>query len=136
MADQTDILPPLQDSATPASQPGSGNTSITIEEPKDTEMQPMGKDYAIAGGIVLIAAIIWFIVKNAYANWLISSQKKSPNQSNAAGWSLFGTLVFPTIGAALGFVDSTRFLSMLYLLPIGLATVVCLVLTLVISSKK
>lgn len=136
MADQTGILPPLQGSVTPASQPGSGSANIIVEELMGTGIQPTGKDYAIAGGIVLIVAIIWFLVRNAYANWLIGSQRKSPNQGNAAAWCLFGTLLFPTLGAALGFVNSSRYLSLPYLIPIGLATLVCLVLTLIISLKK
>lgn len=136
MADQTITLPPLQDNVEPTAQPGSSGSNVIVEEPMDTGMQPTGKEFAIAVGIVLVAAIIWFVVKNAYANWLMSSQKKSPNQGNAAGWSLFGTLLFPTIGAALGFVDGNRFLSLPYILPLGLATLVCLVLTGVISFKK
>lgn len=136
MADKTDILPPLKDSSTPTPLLGSDNTNIIVDVGGGAEIQPTGKDYVISGGIVLIAAVIWFVVKNAYADWLISSQKRSPNQGNAAGWGLFGALFFPTFGAALGFVNSARFLSLPYLIPIGLATLVCLVLTLVISMKK
>jgi hypothetical protein len=133
MADQSITLPPLQDYTAPADQQGGANTEIEINIPLN---QPTGKEYAIAGGIVLVAAIIWFIVKNAYANWLIREQKKSPSQGNAAGWSLFGALTFATLGAALGFVDSTRFFSLPYLIPVGLATLACMALALVIAIKR
>lgn len=137
MTEKATTLPPIQELPTlpPQSTNGAGTTTSDLPpEPPPTSVTT--KEIALLGGGILIAAILWFVVKNAYANWLVGSQRRSPNQGNTAGWFLFGTLFFPTIGAGLSFADSSRFLSLTYILPIALATVVCLILTIVISVKK
>jgi len=136
MPNKTDssLLPPIQ--SAPSTPPTQSGVGLEVPMPMQPTMGPTSKEYAIAGGAVLVAAIIWFAVKNAYGNWLVSAQRKSPNTGSAAGWALFGTLLFPTIAGALGILDSTRFLSLPYSIPVGLATVVCLALTIILSTRK
>jgi hypothetical protein len=91
---------------------------------------------AIAFGAVLVAAIIFFFVKNFVSKMLVSSQKKSPRTADMAGWSLFCVLLLAAIIAVLAILDSTRFLSLPYVIPIGLAMVVSLIMFFIALSKR
>jgi len=86
------------------------------------------KEMVIAFGAVLVTAIIFYIVKNFVSKMLVSSYKKSPRSADMVGWSLFCVLLLASITAVLAIVDSTRFLSLPYLIPIGLAMLVSLII--------
>lgn len=94
------------------------------------------KEMVIAFGAVLVAAIIFFIVKNFVSKMLVSSHKKSPRSADMAGWSLFCVLLLAAITAALSILDSTRFLSLPYLIPIGLAMIASLIMFFVALLSK
>lgn len=94
------------------------------------------KEMVIASGALVIAAIIFFIIKNFVSKMLVSSQKKSPRTADMAGWSLFCVLLFASIAAILSILDSTRFLSLPYLIPISLAIVTSLIMFLVALLSK
>ena len=85
------------------------------------------KEMVIGFGAVLIAAIIFFVIKNYVARMLVASYKKSPRSADMAGWSLFCILLFAAIIATLGILDSAKFLTLAYLIPIGLAMLVSLI---------
>lgn len=85
------------------------------------------KEMVIAFGAVLVAAIIFFVIKNYISRMLVASYKKSPRSADMAGWSLFSILLFGAVAAVLGMLDSTRFLTLLYLIPIGLAILASLI---------
>jgi len=70
------------------------------------------KEMVIAFGAVLVAAIIFFIVKNFLSRMLVSTQKKSPRTADTAGWSLFCILVLASITAALAILNSEKFLTL------------------------
>lgn len=132
MAEQNFKLPDLD--KTPAD---SGRTETSMGVP----FLPVGsttstKEMVIAFGAVLVAAIIFFFVKNFVSKMLVSSQKKSPRTADMAGWSLFCVLLLAAIIAVLAILDSTRFLSLPYLIPIGLATVVSLIIFFIALSKR
>jgi hypothetical protein len=82
----------------------------------------------IAFGGVLVVAIVFFIVKNFVSKMLVSSQRKSPRAADMAGWSLFSVLLLAAITAALAILDSTKFLTLPYLIPIGIAMLVSLIM--------
>lgn len=94
------------------------------------------KEMVIAFGAVLAAAIIFFIVKNVISKMLVSSYRKSPRSADTAGWSLFCVLVLAAIAAALAILDATRFLSLPYLIPIGLAMLASLIMFFVALLSK
>jgi hypothetical protein len=124
MAEQNFKLPDLD--KTPAD---SGKTETSTGVPS----LPVGsttstKEMVIAFGAVLVAAIIFFIVKNFVSKTLVSNYKKSPRSADMAGWSLFCVLLLASITAVLAIVDSTRFLSLPYLIPIGLAMLASLII--------
>ena len=89
------------------------------------------KETVIAIGAVFISTIIFFIVKNFVSKMLVSNYRKSPRIAEMAGWSLFCVLFFAAIASALVILDPTRFVSLPYLLPIGLAMLVSLVMFIV-----
>jgi hypothetical protein len=138
MADTNNLnLPPIVE----GKQSGSvadNSTPLGTEQPIDPMPAEAGtKTYLVGGAIVLVLAIVLVFLKQGYANHLIGTKRRSPNQGNAAAWALFGTLFFPAIAAGLGYVKGADSLMTLpFMLPIGLGMVVCLVLTVMLSSKK
>lgn len=89
------------------------------------------KEMMIAGGGMLVAAIIFFIIKNSVSKMLVASHRKSPRSADMAGWSLFCILLLGSVAATMGALDSTKLLSLPYLIPLGLAMLTSLVMFLV-----
>lgn len=107
----------------------TGDWDITVGE------QTNSRDALIGGVVLLVLAIVFFIVKNAYANWRVR-ERVAPSRANASGWFLFlGLMAVATI-AVLGFVNSGRFLAPLYLVPLGGLACVSLIAWLATFSAK
>lgn len=132
MAEQNLKLPEL-DKTSSDSTKSETRTDVPLLPPGGTTST---KEMVIAFGAVLVAAIIFFIVKNFVSKMLVSSHRKSPRSADMAGWSLFCVLLFATLAAVLGILDSTRFLSLPYLIPIGLAMLASLVMFIVALMSK
>jgi hypothetical protein len=132
MADQNFKLPDLDKtpSDSPKSETSTGAPFLPVGSATST------KEMVIAFGAVLIAAIIFFIVKNFVSKMLVSIYKKSPRSADMAGWSLFCVLLLAAITAALAILDATRFLSLPYLIPIGLAMLTSLIMFFVALLSK
>ena len=91
--------------------------------------------YLSFGTVLLLLAIVFFVIKNAYANWRVR-ERVAPSRANASGWFLFlGLMAVATI-AVLGFVNSGRFLAPLYLVPLGGLACVSLIAWLTTFSAK
>ena len=90
----------------------SGNWNVSIGE------QTNGRDALIGGVVLLVLAIVFFVIKNAYANWRVK-ERVAPSRANASGWLLFLGLMAVAATAVLGFVNAGRFLAPLYVLPLG-----------------
>jgi hypothetical protein len=130
MAD-TSGLPPLEPTK-------SDTKSTTGEIPTlspESGMGPSSKEVMIGAGSLLVLALIFFFIRNAYANYLVSSLKRSPNNAGLAGWGLFGGLLF---GAAIGSIAliSTSFMTVAYIAPLSILSLICFVLCFVVTSKK
>lgn len=109
----------------------------TDESPIHVGSATSTKEMVIALGCVLVAAIVFFIVKNFVSKVLVSSQKKTPRTADLAGWSLFCVLLLGTITAVLAILDSDKFLTFPYLIPISLAMLVSLIMFFVpLFSKR
>lgn len=127
LPDIDDILP----GDTNASQ-GTGSTAILpISSPGIST-----KEMAIAGGALLLLAIVFWIIKSYLSRMLVANFKKSPRAAEMAGWSFFGVLFFAAIAAAMGILDSTKLFSLPYLIPIGLAMTVSLLVFLISLVSK
>ncbi len=130
MAD-TSGLPPLTNTETAAKQ-------VTIESaPTSVEIAigPSSKEVMIGSGSLLVFALIFFFIRNAYVNYLVDSLKRSPNNAGLAGWGLFGGLLF---GSAIGSIAliSKSFLTVVYIIPLVALSLICFILCIVVSSKK
>ena len=133
MADQNSqsALPPL--SLTTGSSAPS-NTGIPVTFPTEVE-GTSSKQMLIGGGVLLALAIIFFFIRNSYVNYLVGSQKRSPNNAGMAGWGLFGGLLFASaIGCAA--IVNTAYLSALVIGPLAGISLVCFVLAFVVAAKK
>lgn len=133
MAEQIPKLPDL-DKPTGDSTKSESGIAVPIGNVGGTTST---KEMVIAFGAVLAAAILFFVIKNYVSKMLVASYKKSPRSADMAGWSLFCVLLLAAILGALGILDSARFFSFLYLIPIGLAMLVSLVMfILALVSKR
>lgn len=135
MAENTNNLPDLKEN-----QSGSmdAQTSTGVSD------KPIGwgggeinsKEVVIGFGVVIIAAIIFFFVKNYMSKMLVASYRKSPRSADMAGWSLFCLLLLATIAAVLGIINSARLFSLPYLILIILAMIVSLVMLIMALISK
>ena len=104
----------------------------TIEE---VSTGPSSKEVMIGAGALIFLAVMFFLIRNAYVNYLVASLKRSPNAAGLAGWGLFGCLLF---GSAIGClaIISKSLLTIMAVIPLAVLSLLCLILCLVISSKK
>lgn len=134
-------LPPIADSKTNAVDPAASaplaSETLTSETLAPAPLPEANqKTYMIGTGLVIVLALVLLFFKRGYANYLIT-KKRSPNQSDTVSWALFGTLLFPVLAVGLGYVKGIdTLLSVPFLLPLILAMLVCLVLTVLLSRKK
>lgn len=132
MAEQNLKLPDLDKTL---SEPLKSGTSAESLPPKDGNTIST-KEIVIACGGVLAAAIIFFFIKNAVSKMLVTSKKKSPRSADMAGWALFCVLLLAAITTALAILDSARFMSLAYLIPIGIAMLLSLIMFIVALISK
>jgi len=128
-------LPPIADNKNNQADPATASPQAeTLATPPLPEANQ--KTYMIGAGIVVVLALILLFFKRGYANYLIT-RKRSPNQSDTASWALFGALLFPVLAIGLGYVKGIdTLMSLPFLLPLVLAMLVCMVLTVMLSRKK
>lgn len=131
MADNSG-LPPLENTKTETT-PSAGELLAPIIA--DLGLGPSSKDVMIGGGTLLVFALIFFFIRNAFANYLVGSLKRSPNNAGLAGWMLFGGLLF---GAAIGSIAliSKAYLTVMYIVPLAVLSLICFILCFVVASKK
>ncbi len=132
MADQKNVLPPL--STTPSA-PAPVAAQLQVQLPTELLEGPTGKDVAIGAGVMVAAAVVFFLIRNAYVNYLVGSLKRSPNNAGLAGWGLFGGLLFGSAIGCLAIVGKSL-LQIMYIAPLGALSAVCFILMFVVSSKK
>lgn len=132
MAEQDLKLPELD--KTPSEPAKTGTTSEPISTTHENTIST--KETIIAFGGVLVASIVFFFIKNAVSKMLVASYKKSPRSADMAGWGLFCVLLFASIIAALAILDSSRFLTLPYLIPLGIAILLSLVMFVIAMLSK
>lgn len=131
-----DQMPPKpQPSATPAA-PDSPSTTTTVSRPDSPPPEPSGletKSVVIGVGVLLIAMVVFFFLRGAYANHLVA-KRVEPNRANQAGWWLFVLLTSLAAGAIFALADNARFASLLFLGPLGALALISLIFV-VVSSR-
>jgi hypothetical protein len=83
------------------------------------------RDIAIGGAVFLFLLLIFFFARNAFTNHLVR-RRVAPSSADTAGWLLFFGLAFLSAAVVLGFVNSTKFLSLAItgtLLVFGIAAI-------------
>jgi hypothetical protein len=109
-------------------------TETVILPPGAVVSDTSSRDLLIGGAILLLLFVGFFFAKNAYANTLVA-KRVPPNKANAAGWWLFVFLASLATGVVLSAVNASQFMKPLILGPIGLISLLALVLMLVSGRK-
>jgi len=136
MPDQNLNLPALNNT-TPA------DTTATTSSTEPMTDLPTGgggavttKEMMIGFGAVIIAGIIFILIKNYVSRMLVSSYKKSPRSADMAGWSLFCVLLFATIAGVLGILNASVFFTLPYLVPLGIGMLISIVMLIISLTSK
>lgn len=123
-------LPPLDNS----------NINTTIAEivspfARNFTTGPSSKEIMIGVGTLVVLAIVFLLIRNAFVNYLVANLKRSPNSAGLAGWGLFGALLF---GSAIGCIAivSRSFLVLPFIAPLASLSIVCLIICITSSFKK
>lgn len=124
-------LPPLQNTTSAVKAIVSDVGQIT----SDIAVGPSPKEMMIGGGSFVVFALIFFFVRNAYVNYLVGSLKRSPNNAGLAGWGLFGGLLFGSAIASIALI-SKSFLTVMYIVPLAVLSLICFILCAAVSAKK
>jgi len=127
----TTLLPPITDVETTTVLPDS----IVIQGP-DLLTAPTGKEIMIGAGILLVLAVVFFFIRNAFVSFLVGpNMKRSPNNAGLAGWGLFGGLFFCSALGCIAFI-STELLTMALTVPLSLLSIICFGLAFFVAMKK
>lgn len=132
---QTSTLPAPIESEAPAS---TTSSTLSVPSPIGLDLGPKkvdSRDALIGVAVLVVLAIIFFVIKNAYANWRVR-ERVAPSRANASGWFLFLGLLMVATMAVLAVINSGQFLAPLYLAPLGGVAAISLVAWLMTFSAK
>lgn len=93
------------------------------------------KDTIIGAGALLVLAVIFFFIRNAFVNYLVDTLKRSPNNAGLSGWGLFGFLLFGSTIGCIAMVNKS-YLTIAVMVPLVSLSVVCLLICIKSASKK
>jgi hypothetical protein len=124
-------LPPLEIEKT---EPVATNSETLVDNGVQ-EIGPTNKDTMIGVGTLFVLALLFFLIRNAYANFLVGSLKRAPNTAGLAASGLFGSLLF---GSAIGCVAlvSRSLLTSEVIIPLAVLSILCLMICVITSTKK
>ena len=131
---QTSSLPaPVENDAAPATTTSTLSVPAPLMDlgPKKVD----SRDALIGVAVLVVLALIFFVIKNAYANWRVR-ERVAPSRANASGWFLFLGLLMVATMAVLAVINSGQFLAPLYLAPLGGVAAISLVAWLMTFSAK
>lgn len=133
---QTSALPAPIESTTPAAAPAATTSTLGVPTPLDLGPKKVDSRDALVGiAVLVVLAIIFFVIKNAYANWRVR-ERVAPSRANASGWFLFLGLLMIAAMAVLAVINSGQFLAPLYFAPLGGVAAISLVAWLMTFSAK
>ena len=93
------------------------------------------RDTLIASGALLLLAVVFFVIKNTYANWRVK-ERVSPSRANASGWFLFLGLMSVAVIGTLAVLNSSRFMAPMYWGPLAVLAAISMVAWLTTYSAK
>ncbi|MBK5538227.1 hypothetical protein JFV28_13080 [Pseudomonas sp. TH05] len=135
---QTSTLPAPIESEAPAAPASTTSSTLSVPSPIGLDLGPKkvdSRDALIGVAVLVVLAIIFFVIKNAYANWRVR-ERVAPSRANASGWFLFLGLLMVATMAVLAVINSGQFLAPLYLAPLGGVAAISLVAWLMTFSAK
>ncbi|MFM9434726.1 hypothetical protein ACFDR9_001787 [Janthinobacterium sp. CG_23.3] len=117
--------------AAPASAPadagGAGASAIEVAPLAGAPAtDTSSRELAIGGGVFLVLLLIFFFVRNAFANNLVR-RRVAPSSAESAGWLLFVGLSFLGAAVVLAIINASKFLTFAItgtLMLVGLAALV------------
>ncbi|MCQ9423826.1 hypothetical protein NRB16_09850 [Pseudomonas sp. LJDD11] len=133
---QTSALPAPIQSTTEAAAPATTTSTLAAPVPLDLGPKKVdSRDALIGVAVLVVLAIIFFVIKNAYANWRVR-ERVAPSRANASAWFLFLGLLMVAAMAVLAVINSGQFLAPLYFAPLGAVAAISLVAWLMTFSAK
>ena len=131
---QTSSLPAPVESQAPAT-----TSTSTLSVPAQVlDLGPKkvdSRDALIGVAVLLVLAVVFFVIKNAYANWRVR-ERVAPSRANASGWCLFLGLLMVSAMAVLAVINAGQFLTPLYLAPLAGVAGISLVAWLMTFSAR
>ncbi|MBF8778745.1 hypothetical protein [Pseudomonas fulva] len=131
---QTSSLPAPVESQAPAT-----TSTSTLSVPAQVlDLGPKkvdSRDALIGVAVLLVLAVVFFVIKNAYANWRVR-ERVAPSRANASGWFLFLGLLMVSAMAVLAVINAGQFLTPLYLAPLAGVAGISLVAWLMTFSAR
>lgn len=117
----------------------TASVANTIEQMPVADILPLksdtsSRDLLIGGAVLLVLFVIFFVLKNSYADNLVN-KKFAPSKANMAGWWLFLLLASLATAVVLLVVNTAKFLTLLAMGPLGAVSLIALILLLVFSRK-
>lgn len=137
---QTSALPaPIQsDSPAPVAPSTATTTPTTLSVPTPMDLGPKkvdSREALIGVAVLVVLAILFFVVKNAYANWRVR-ERVAPSRANTSGWFLFLGLLMVAAMAVLSVINSGQYVAPLYFAPLGGVAAISVVAWLMTFSAK
>lgn len=131
---QTSSLPAPVESQAPAT-----TSTSTLSVPAQVlDLGPKkvdSRDALIGVAVLLVLAVVFFVIKNAYANWRVR-ERVAPSRANASGWFLFLGLLMVSAMAVLAVINAGQFLTPLFLAPLAGVAGISLVAWLMTFSAR
>lgn len=113
-----------------ANDAASTSQSISFPDEAIAVADTFMRDLAIGAGVMLVLAIVFFFMKNAYANSLVDSKKRlSPNKANSAGWWLYGFLMTTSFSVLLMIISPAKFMLPQVMAGLAILPVITLIQT-------
>lgn len=113
-----------------ANDAASTSQSISFPDEAIAVADTFMRDLAIGAGVMLVLAIVFFFMKNAYANSLVDSKKRlSPNKANSAGWWLYGFLMTSSFSVLLMIISPAKFMLPQVMAGLAILPVITLIQT-------
>lgn len=92
------------------------------------------RDMLIGGAVLVVLFVIFFFIKNFWANNLVK-EKVSPSNAEASGWGLFLLLATLSTAAVLLVINTSKFFTLLAMGPVAVLTILFIVVIFVFKNK-
>lgn len=139
MTQSSSLPPPIEEQPVDATAPDVQVASTSQSGlPMDFSVgvqKESSRDTLIATGVLIVLAVIFFVIKNTYANWRVK-ERVSPSRANTSGWFLFLGLMAVAVIGTLAVLNSDRFMTPIYWGPLAVLAGISMIAWLTTYSAK